>query len=128
MAAAVTAALRARADLQQLAGAGNEGMMEDNHLNHVRFFGSMLASFEPGLFVDTIHWVYQTYRSHGFAPRYWEVALPLWQGALAAELPRAARAAIEPFYRWLVDNHAQLVALSEAGDSPLGVGGQHGRR
>jgi hypothetical protein len=118
----VSAALLGRPDIGELIGEGNGPMMENNHLNQVRFFGSILEGFSPELFVDTLHWVYRTYRCHGFHERYWEVMLPLWQEVMARELPTGAFETISPFYRWIIDNHNELVALSEEEASPLGEG------
>jgi hypothetical protein len=116
----VSAALLGRPDIDELIGEGNSPMMENNHLNQVRFFGSILEGFSPELFVDTLHWVYRTYRCHGFHERYWEVMLPLWLEVLEKELPAAAYDAISPFYQWIIDHHRELVALSEEEQSPLG--------
>jgi hypothetical protein len=114
MAGRVSARLLERADITELIGAGNEGKMRDNHLNHARFFGAMLEDFSPGMFLDTVHWVYRTYRSHGFHPRYWPEMLPLWLEVMRDELPAAAFDAIAVFYRWLAEHHDDLIALSDS--------------
>jgi hypothetical protein len=113
MAEVVSARIHERSDVTPLIGSGNETMMRDNHRNHARFMGYSLPSLTPSLFLDTVHWVYRTYRARGFSPRYWEVMLPLWQEVMREKLPSDVRESITPFYQWILQNHEALVRLSD---------------
>ncbi len=75
-AAELTAALRVRSDLEDLIGEGNMGVMEMNHTNHFRYMNSLAALYDPTSFVETVLWVFRTYRARGFNVQYWEVMLP----------------------------------------------------
>ena len=86
LADSVTDTLLARSDLDSLIGIGNRQVMKDNHRNHGRFIASMLSSFDPGLLVETILWVFRAYRSRGFEAKYWPVQLEAWLEAIKANL------------------------------------------
>lgn len=61
-----------------LEGEENKSMIEDNHINHARFMSSVFAEFQPEVLVETIIWVFRTYRSHGFNLDYWPFQLNQW--------------------------------------------------
>ncbi|MBR9973973.1 MAG: hypothetical protein KFF77_00185 [Bacteroidetes bacterium] len=102
-----------RPDLEQLVGAGNMLMMENNHRNHLRFMESMFTRWNPEVYVDTILWVYRAYRAHGFRLAYWPAQLDAWIELFRKELSPEAFAEIEPYYRWILVRQAAFAAISD---------------
>jgi len=115
LASMVSENLGERDDLDELIGTGNAEIMADNHRKHALFVASMLHHFRPELFVETLLWVFRTYRARGFTTAYWRVQLDAWCEAVADALPVEAAAAVDPLYSWILDNLDELVALSEHG-------------
>lgn len=93
-------------------------MMRDNHSNHTRFMAALFQAYVPEVLVDTVIWVFKTYRAHGFSPHYWDIQLNIWPPLLEAHLSTAAYQEIHPFYEWLLLNCPTFTALSEA-DVPI---------
>ena len=112
----MTDTLLARSDLDSLIGIGNRQVMKDNHRNHGRFIASMLSSFDPGLLVETILWVFRAYRSRGFEAKYWPVQLEAWLEAIKANLSTESSDEIERLYMFMLNNTPGFTAIT---DSPL---------
>lgn len=126
-AAALTAALRQRPDLETIIGAGNLPVMESNHINHFKYMGSTSALFDPASFVETVLWVVRTYRARGFTVSYWDIMLPLAMNILQTTLRPPHFEEVAPFYRWLTDNIETIARLSETEPSVYEtLGGLHG--
>jgi hypothetical protein len=106
-----------RSDLDVMIGANNLLMMEDNHRNHARFMESIFQYTAPKVLVDTILWVYRTYRSHGFTLAYWPAQLDSWVELYRRELSPATFREIEVFYNWMI---IRQPAFAEASDAWLG--------
>jgi hypothetical protein len=106
-----------RPDLARMIGETNQLMMEDNHRNHARFMESMFQFHAPKVLVDTILWVYRTYRSHGFTLAYWPAQLDSWVELYRRELSAETLREIEPFYNWMI---IRQPAFAEASDTWLG--------
>ncbi len=100
-----------REDLSSLVS--DPEMMQDNHSNHTQFMASLFQAYVPEVLVDTVIWVFKTYRAHGFHPRYWDLQLKIWPELLKAHLSSAAYLEIYPFYEWLSLNTVTFTALSE---------------
>ncbi|MDX9753830.1 MAG: hypothetical protein RBU29_07705 [bacterium] len=105
--------LASRQDLPLLIGPNNQELMEDNHRNHALFMESLFRCYNPIIFVDTVIWVYSTYRARGFRLPYWPIQLDTWLVLLQESLSPPAFEAIAPFYRWLIHNQPEFVLLSE---------------
>ncbi|WP_421918104.1 hypothetical protein [Marinifilum sp.] len=101
-----------REDIKKLIGENNIGMMKDNHANHVRFIHSILNHYNAEVLVDTILWVFRSYRSHGFSANYWAAQLNAWIEILQEELNEDSRNEIHPYYNWILINIPSFVALS----------------
>lgn len=129
-AAELTAALNARPDLEELIGAGNMGVMEMNHINHFRYMNSLAALYDPKSFVETVLWVFRTYRARGFSVKYWEIMLPEAMIILRQHLGDAHYHELEPYYEWLLTNIQTFARLSETELSVFeelgGKDGSHG--
>lgn len=83
-------------------GKANIDLMRDNHRNHARFVESMLAAFHPEVLVETVLWVFRTYRSRGFHVAYWAAQLDEWVEILRRELTSETFEAIYPLYEWMI--------------------------
>lgn len=112
-AAELTATLRIRSDLEDLIGAGNMSIMEMNHINHFRYMNSLAALYDPKSFVETVLWVFRTYRARGFSVQYWEVMLPEAMTILRQQLGDAHYQELGPYYEWLHANIETFARLSE---------------
>ena len=113
LAAELNLRMTARADLATLIGKDNMAMMEDNHRNHARFMTSLLWLYDPKTLVDTVLWVFQAYRSHGFQLTYWPAQLDTWMQLLEERLSPEAFAEISPIYIYMIVNQPAFAALSE---------------
>lgn len=112
-AAELTAILSGRSDLEDLIGPGNLSVMEMNHANHFRYMISVAALFDPKSFVETVLWVFRTYRARGFSVRYWEVMLPEAMGILHRHMGDDYLHELGPYYEWLLANIPAFADLSE---------------
>lgn len=102
-----------REDIEDLIGEGNRPMMEDNSGNMVDFLASIFTNFEPKVFVDTIYWVFRTYRSHGFQPEFWPVNLNTFKDIMEDELSESTFKELEPFIQWIIDKIPTFVDMTE---------------
>ncbi len=100
-------------NIQSLIGEKNESKMVINHTNHVRFMESILRNFNPEIFVNTILWVYKTYRKHGFHEKYWVIAFEKYEKALEELLDKDSYQEVSNYYQWLKRNHKDFVKLTE---------------
>jgi hypothetical protein len=112
-AAELNAILSRREDLEELIGPGNSSVMEMNHANHFRYMISVAALFDPKSFVETVLWVFRTYRARGFSVRYWEVMLPEARGILYRHMGDDYLRELGPYYEWLLANIPAFADLSE---------------
>ncbi|SMP39462.1 hypothetical protein [Desulfonatronum lacustre] len=113
LAAELNQRMSARADITTLIGTNNMAMMEDNHRNHARFMTSLLWLYDPRTLVDTVLWVFQAYRSHGFRLTYWPAQLDTWMQLLEERLSPEAYAEVSPIYTYMIINQPAFAALSE---------------
>ena len=105
--------MQGREDILDLIGKKNLAMMRDNHANHARFIGSILANYNPEVLVDTVLWVFRAYRSRGFSSNYWAAQLNAWIMILKETLNTDAYKEIYPYYEWMQINIPYFVELSE---------------
>ena len=110
---ALNARMQKRDDLEQLIGPDNVEMMKDNHSNHVQFMISIFMNKNSGVLVETVLWVFKTYRSHGFSPNYWEMQLNYWIEVLRESLSASTLREILPYYEWMQANTPLFVKLSD---------------
>ncbi len=99
--AAINMNMSGRDDITELIGKNNMGLMKDNHFNHVLFISSILKIPNPEVLVDTVLWVFKTYRSRGFSVDYWNVQTNAWPGILKTQMSPEAYSEIEPLYIWI---------------------------
>jgi hypothetical protein len=104
----------ARPDLDKMIGEKNLEMMKDNHRNHCRFMYSIFENYNSEVFVDTILWVFRTYRQHGFQLSYWPAQLDTWLELYKTHLSKPTYSEIEPFYTYILVNQAVLTKISDA--------------
>jgi len=127
-AAELSAVMKRRPDLEDLIGPGNLSVMESNHANHFRYMRSVVALFDPKSFVETVLWVFRTYRARGFSVRYWEIMLPEAMAILRRDLGDDDLNAAKPYYAWLHAHIPSFAALSETELSAFErLGGQDDR-
>ncbi|QTA80177.1 Uncharacterized protein dnl_24700 [Desulfonema limicola] len=103
----------ARPDIKELAGEKNIEMMKDNHSNHARFIGSILEYYNPEVLVNTVLWVFRSYRSRGFHQNYWAAQINAWINILCQELSSQGLEKILPLYKWLSINIPAFSDISE---------------
>ncbi len=104
LAAELTARMLARPDLDRLIGADNREMMENNSRNFLRFMASLFLHYDPAVFVQTVRWVFRTYRQHGFHVSYWPANIDTTVEILRGDLTPETFAAVHPFFDWLLNN------------------------
>ena len=114
MAAAITQAIMARPDLEQLVNADHHEMIAINHHNHARFISALMLSFDGKELVDSVLWVLRAYRAHGFNKNYWPIELNTCLEVMAAELSNEAFEAIQPLYDWMINSLPSLFQLAES--------------
>jgi len=102
-----------RADLEKLIEDNNSSMMADNLSNHVRFITSILKNYNPEVFVETILWAFEAYRSHGFTTNYWSSQFNGWITLLKEVLPSEYFLKITPYYERMQLNIPIFVLLSD---------------
>jgi len=105
-------------DLLRLIGPHNQELMQNNHTNHALFVESILTHFNAKVLVETVLWVFRTYRVRGFHPDYWTVQLHAWLDLLHDTLSRECFDAVSPLYRWLIQYTPSFVRLSNEPLSP----------
>ncbi len=66
--------------------------------------------------MDTILWVFRTYRAHGFQVAFWPANLATLLDVLRAELPPYAFRAVAPFFDWILVNIPVFTELTNPGD------------
>lgn len=111
--AAINKYMLTRSDLNELIGKNNISMMKNNHFNHVMFIHSILKYPNAEVLVDTIIWVFRTYRSHGFSTKYWHVQLEGWMNILPTQISHATYEQILPLYKWMLAHIESFRTLSE---------------
>ncbi|MEI8345746.1 MAG: response regulator, partial [Candidatus Omnitrophota bacterium] len=113
MVSRINARMAQRGDLFELIGGqGNLAVMENNHANHALFMRSIWSAYDADTFVETVIWVYRTYRARGFRPEYWVAQLNLWLEILQKRLSEKSYTAIKPFYNFVVTHHDFFTAIS----------------
>jgi hypothetical protein len=105
-----------REDILSLVGEKNINMMKDNHANHARFIASILKNFNPHVLVDTVLWVFRSYRSHGFTSNYWAAQLNNWIALFEKNLSPEAYEEVLPYYKWMQIN---IPTFSDISDKAL---------
>lgn len=109
----LTAVMHDRSELQNLIGEGNEHVMEINHHNHFKYIASLVSLYDPKSFVETVIWVFRTYRAQGFQVDYWRVMLPQAKRVLKKHLTDGEYAEAVIIYDWLFNNISAFATLSE---------------
>ncbi|SLM32150.1 conserved hypothetical protein [Desulfamplus magnetovallimortis] len=104
--------MQAREDILQMTGKENIAMMLDNHSNHARYVETILAFPDAENLVETVLWVYTTYRSHGFNASYWPAQLNNWVEVMKNHLSQKTFDEIYPLYHWFIVNQAAFVNLT----------------
>ena len=100
-------------NLNQLIGDNPLTKMEDNHKNHANFMYNSFQLNDPGLFSNTIIWVYKTYNNHGFLYDYFLVELKTWISAVEKYLSTETQNSIIKVYKWMLDNHENFIEESK---------------
>jgi hypothetical protein len=102
-----------RPDLERLVGQGNQLMAENNNRNFARFMESLFHHYQPEVLVETVLWVFRTYRAHGFTLAYWPANLDSWVTILGKEFSAQSFNTIYPFYNWLITNIPVFARLTD---------------
>jgi len=106
--------LSQRDDLMQLIGNNSIKKMKDNHENHAGFMYNSFKVKSEKLFINTIIWVYRTYKNHGFSYQYFPVELKAWKSAVNNNLSSENSELIINIYNLMLDNHKLFVKESES--------------
>ena len=102
-----------RTDIKSLVGEDNIQMMKDNHANHLRFVHSLLGQYEKKVLVDTVCWVYRSYRSRGFHVNYWAAQINTWIDTFKKHLSKETYDSIYPLYEWFTITVPHFSNLSD---------------
>ena len=102
-----------RPDLDDLVGSGGREMMKDNHKNHFRYIVSLFKGYDPAEFVDTVVWVFVTYRKHGFSVSYWPAMLSEARRVMRPILTVETYEQVLPLYQWLAAHVEDFKSLSD---------------
>ena len=89
-----------RQDILEMAG-NNFQLLQDNHANHLKFMESTFMHYNPKVFVESILWVFKTYRSRNFNPKYWSTIMNSWLNVHKQNLSEESFFEIQPFYTWM---------------------------
>jgi hypothetical protein len=89
-----------RTDIESLVGKDNLQMMKDNHSNHLRFVYALLDQYDKQVLLDTVTWVYRSYRSRGFHIHYWAAQINTWITIFKNYLSNETFEDIYPLYNW----------------------------
>lgn len=118
-----------RSDIKQLIRDNNLAMAKDNNRNFARFMESIFTDFEPTLLVETVLWVFEAYRTHGFQTTYWAANLNIWVDVLKSRLSEKHFSQIYPLYNWFIINIPVFTLLTDhaVNDSPSSSTGNESR-
>jgi hypothetical protein len=89
-------------------------MMENNGRNFMRFMSSLFHHYDPDVFVQTVYWVFRTYRQHGFHVSYWPANIDTSVEIMRQELSEPTFDAVYPFFDWLLLNIPAFTSHSDA--------------
>jgi methanogenic corrinoid protein MtbC1 len=109
--------LEEHSKIKELIGRNPLDLMHNNHKNHATFMTAVfrINSFE--LLARTIPWVYRAYHARGFSYDYFPAELVAWQIAVHDCLVSPShKAEINAVYKWMVQQHEQMIQLSLSGD------------
>ncbi|MDZ7794221.1 MAG: hypothetical protein U5P10_11210 [Spirochaetia bacterium] len=107
--------MTARADLENLIGdIANKAMLEDNSRNFCRFMSANFQSYKPEVFVDTVLWVFRTYRSHGFNISFWPANVDTCVEIIREILSTDSFNEVYPFYKWIIVNIPSFTIISDS--------------
>lgn len=104
MTAMVNERMSSREDIHDLLGGASLALMKDNHANHGRFIASILKNFHAGVLVETILWVFRTYKSRGISSAYWAAQMNAWHEVIEEVLSPEDANGILPLYQWIQVN------------------------
>ncbi len=93
--------MESRSDIVYLLGnESNIQIMRDNHNYHLKFVITIFQSPSPQVLVDTISWVFRSYRARGFHPAYWNAQIDCWIEVFKSLLTQETFNEIIPLYDW----------------------------
>lgn len=102
-----------RDNIENLIGYNPLELMKENHENHARFMGNVFILNEYRMLIDTVPWVYNTYRQKGFSYKYFHQELKAWKQAIKTILGSKKTASILKIYDWLIENHDKFITISQ---------------
>lgn len=108
----VDRAMETRTDIESLLGGQSFQLLRDNHVNHAKFMGSVLALKSGLSLVETIVWVYSAYPGRGVSLEYFPLALQAWREAVGLFLSPTASPSISKVYSGMIEYHPILVELA----------------
>ena len=114
-----------RSDITELVGEKNFQMMQDNHSNHAHFVESFMINPDSTVLVDTVLWVFRSYRSRGFHQNYWAAQLNCWMEILKQQLSDDSFNDIYPLYKWFIVNIPAFTDISDQELNPSSTTPQH---
>ena len=74
---------------------------------------SLFGSYDPKIFVETVLWVFRTYRNHGFNTSYWAANLDIWVEILRSSVSEETYREVYPYYHWLIVNIPVFTMLTD---------------
>ena len=113
--------LSARGDINKLIGSNSLEVMENNHSNHAKFMVNIFKFQQSHLLLQTLPWVYRSYRARGFSYDYFTVVLEAWLSAVEKYMEPHLAEPLAKVYRWLLDNHEKIIQFSQQITEPGAV-------
>jgi len=113
--------LESRSDIASLIGHNQIETMRDNHRNSANFMLNVFKLDQPELLVQTMPWVYHTYRAHHFSSDYWPAVLQIWIEMIDSQLSTETAKIISSYYKWILNHHETWIRLAEHALPPKSV-------
>ncbi|MFP4175672.1 MAG: B12-binding domain-containing protein [Candidatus Brocadiia bacterium] len=108
-----------RGDISSIIGSCPVDSVSANHRNHARFMAAVFHFGLPTMLVRMLPWVYSVYINRGVAPEYFRVELEAWDKEVGKQLSRDLAAPVQSVYRWMLNQHDQMVSVSSRVNDPV---------
>ncbi len=99
-------------NIDKMIGNNSREVMFANHKNHANFMSNVFEFNELRLLIDTLPWVYYTYKNKGFSYEYFYRELYCWIDAVKKYLSEEYRKDIIEIYEWMLENHEEFIELT----------------
>lgn len=109
----VCSLLQQREDLTDLIGSNTEYLTNTILSYHAQALLSQFHLKSGTMLINDLVWLYNLVASRGFSPVYFPIEMAAWQEAVGSFLDAACAARIQAVYQCIIDNHRDLLVLSQ---------------